>query len=341
MLEKPNIADFTITAALRDAYRIDAASLDFLPLGYDSYAGVYRAEAADGRVYFVKVRSDGVYPPSVSVPHALIEQGIDAVIAPIPTIMSALWVEIDDGWSMIVYPFVEGRSGIDAGLTDAQYVEYGAVLRRIHSTRLDADLAARVKREDFVPHRHWMSIVKRLHADVPHRAYENPYQRELSAFWREKYDDISVIVDRAERMGRALQSQSLDFVLCHADYHRGNVLIDGAGKLHIVDWDQPIYAPIERDLMFVLGWREGFFGTSEAQRALFFEGYGAVEVNALVLAYYRTEWIVQDMGGLGEQVMISDVGDETRADGLKWFKAQFASGDEVAVARSMDGVIGV
>src|SRR5689334_7148695 len=123
MLEKPNIADSIITAALRDAYRIDAASLEVLPLGSDSYAGAYRAEAVDGRVYFVKVRSDSVYPPSVSVPHALIEQGIDAVIAPIPTVIGALWVEFDEGWSMIVYPFVEGRSGIDAGLTDAQYIE--------------------------------------------------------------------------------------------------------------------------------------------------------------------------------------------------------------------------
>jgi spectinomycin phosphotransferase len=42
-------------------------------------------------------------------------------------------------------------------------------------------------------------------------------------------------------------------VLCHADLHTWNVLVDGDGRLWLVDWDEAILAPRERDLMFLVG----------------------------------------------------------------------------------------
>ena len=43
------------------------------------------------------------------------------------------------------------------------------------------------------------------------------------------------------------------FVLCHSDIHGGNILIADTGELYVVDWDDPILAPKERDLMFIGG----------------------------------------------------------------------------------------
>jgi Ser/Thr protein kinase RdoA (MazF antagonist) len=42
-------------------------------------------------------------------------------------------------------------------------------------------------------------------------------------------------------------------VLCHADLHTWNVLVDSVGDLWIADWDEAVLAPRERDLMFVVG----------------------------------------------------------------------------------------
>jgi spectinomycin phosphotransferase len=81
-----------------------------------------------------------------------------------------------------------------------------------------------------------------------------------------------------------LQDKSLDFVLCHADIHTANLLLDGQGRLFVVDWDQPILAPRERDLMFVT---VGGFVTEERAETLFFQGYGKTEVDPLTMAYYR------------------------------------------------------
>ena len=62
----------------------------------------------------------------------------------------------------------------------------------------------------------------------------------------------------------------LEFALCHADIHTANILITPEQDMVIVDWDDTLLAPKERDLMFVLG--GDAFQTREVR--LFLEGYG-------------------------------------------------------------------
>ena len=56
MLLRPDLSDATIFTALRDHFGLTARSIEFLPLGYDSNAGVYRVVVDDGTTYFLKAR---------------------------------------------------------------------------------------------------------------------------------------------------------------------------------------------------------------------------------------------------------------------------------------------
>jgi len=336
MREKPNLEGNQIIACLRDQYGVSAVSIEFLPIGYDSYAATYHVIAQDDRHYFLKVRLDGVYAPSVTIPHYLLEQGIEQVVAPIPTTTGDLWATLDS-FSLILYPFIDGQEGMEIGLSDRQWTEFGAALRKLHAIRLPSDLADQVRKEDFVPNPKWSAVAKRLHAEVPQREYTNPYQNVLAVFWRERHDEIGRLVDRAEELGRLLQGHSLDFVLCHADIHTANLLITPEDRLFIVDWDQPILAPKERDLMFVLG-AVGGDARTPRQEDLFFQGYGGVQIDALAMAYYRYEWVVQEIGAWGEDVFLrDDVGDETRQDSAKHFRYLFEPGDVVEAAYQSEG----
>ncbi len=336
MLERPDLPDENIIACLRDSYGIAIARIEFLPIGNDSSAWVYRVSVDDGNTYFLKVKSGIVDEPAVAVPRFLKDQGIEQVVAPLPANTRKLWQTMDQ-FALILYPFIEGRIGMEVGLSDSQWMEFGPVLKRIHSTRLSPELLGKARRETFHPK--WSRIVNQLQAKIIASDYDDPFEKELAAFWKGKSESISNIVDRAEELGRMLQHKPLEFVLCHADIHTANVLLDQENRMFIVDWDETILAPKERDLMFVGG---GVGGATDSAReaALFFRGYGQTELDTLALAYYRYEWVVQEIGDFGERVfLMKDVGDETRQNAVVSFRQLFQPGDVVETAYKSEGIL--
>src|SRR5215813_10637429 len=94
MLEKPPVEDEKIAACLSTTYGVTATELEFLPLGYDSNASVYRVRAND-QTYFLKVKQDSVNELSVSIPRFLKEHGIEQAVAPLPTVTGVLWGKVD------------------------------------------------------------------------------------------------------------------------------------------------------------------------------------------------------------------------------------------------------
>jgi spectinomycin phosphotransferase len=327
MLEKPPIQDAKIIACLRENYGVIAADLEFLPLGYDAYAAVYRVTTDDGQHYFLKLRRDVLYEPSISVPRYLRAQGIEQVVAPLPTISGGLCGVVDE-YNVLLYPFIDGRPGMEVGLSESQWIAFGAVLKKIHDMKLPAPLIEKIQKETFGLNPKWVVMIRHIQTEVMVARYEDPHEREFAAFWREKHSEIGRIVDRGEVLGRQLQSRSLDFVLCHTDIHTANLLLSPDGALHIVDWDQPIFAPKERDLMFVAG---------DKAANLFFRGYGTTEVDRLVLAYYGYEWVVQELGDFGERVFFTEgMGDTTKADSVRGFRQLFDPGDVIDAAYNAD-----
>ena len=93
-------------------------------------------------------------------------------------------------------------------------------------------------------------------------------------------------------------------MLCHSDIHAGNVLIDGNNTIYIVDWDEPIMAPKERDLMFI-GGGVGNVWNKPHEEKLFYKGYGKTEVDSTILAYYRHERIVEDIALYSQELLLT------------------------------------
>lgn len=326
MLKKPNLPDETIVTRLREEYEIFVGALEFMPIGNDATAWVYRVRVDDGADYFLKVKWGAIYPPALLVPHYLKDNGIEAVVAPLPTQNGQLWANTGE-FNLILYPFIEGENGMDAGLSKSQWVELGRILKQLHTAQLPAAIEQDTSRETFVPA--WQAMVERLDRAIHETtSFDVPYKNELATFWRARGDEIRHIVEQAAALGRTLRQKTLDFVLCHADIHNSNVLVAPDGGLHIVDWDQPILAPKERDLLFVVG---------GDHTAFFLEGYGQTRIDPLALAYYRYEWVVQEIGDYGERVFVAqEAGEETDSDSLSGFQQLFAPGDVVDAAYEAD-----
>lgn len=329
MFEPPAIASDAIIAAVQANYQIQLAALSFLPIGHDPFAWVYRAESRDGTAYFLKLRRGIVNVPGLVMPYALHSQGIKHILAPLTTTAQQVLAKIDD-YTIILYPFIEGRNGLDQPPATHHWVDFGSTMRQVHELTLAPELTRQLKRETWLPG--WFDLLGQIDASIETRRSTDLIEHELIDFWRSKRSEIHFLIQRTSDLSQRMQQANLPFVVCHADAHPANLLIDNEDRLWIVDWDEVVLAPKERDLMFIVG---GIFAgqITPQQEALFFKGYGLTNVDLVALAYYRHAWAVQDIGSYAEQLFLTpDAGETTKQSAADIFAGLFDPNGIVAIA---------
>lgn len=151
------------------------------------------------------------------------------------------------------------------------------------------------------------------------------------AYLQKHKSAILQLTDNAETLAEVIQKQTANFVLCHGDIHAGNVLIAKNGALYIVDWDQPIMAPKERDLMFI-GGGVGNVWNNKGEVELFYTGYGETEVNQTLIDYYRCERIVQDVAEFYQLLTSGNIGYKDKLTSYNHFIAMFEPNGVVNIA---------
>jgi spectinomycin phosphotransferase len=334
VLEKPDLADAVLMEYLRQGWDLTAVTVRFLPLGLDAAAWAYEIHTDTGEQYFLKVRRGTAGYVGALVAQHLHRQGLTQVVAPISTVDGQPWHRVD-GYRLLLYGFLDAHDVWDCGLTDDQWMAHGAFLAALHATTLPEPLARLVPVDDFVCPaaarvRSLADRIRRLH-------FDDPWQRELAELWLDRDTEITALATRTEELARLAQAQRLPHVLCHADLHGANILVDTAGSLHVVDWDAPLLAPRERDLMFAVGTGIGEQPTTADQAALFERGYGAVAVNRPVLAYYRHQRVVEDLDEFARSALFDlNVGPQTRQNDLHWVRRILAPANTADLARSAD-----
>ncbi len=333
MLEKPDIPVARIAACLQAAYGITAVQIIFLPLGADQNTAVYRIETANETAYFLKLRSGAFNETAVTLPHFLHDQGIQQIITPLTTKTGQLWARLD-AFTAILYPFVNGRNGREVKLSAAQWITFGAALNKLHTLTVPPAIRAHLRQEAYAPR--WREMVRMFLERVQSDVYDDPVALELAAFLLSRRVEILDLVRRAEQLAESLAREPLELVLCHADVHASNVLVDGRDTLYIVDWDDPALTPKERDLMFI-GGAQGFVGyNAQEEEALFYQGYGSVTINPRALAYYRYERIIEDIALFCEQLLSSNEGGQDRAQSLRYLVSNFLPDGTIDAARRAD-----
>ena len=313
MREPPLIPYESLRDCLRDQYGLNLATIEFLPVGLDSRAGVYRVIPASGTPLLVKVKSGQFYEPGCLVPAWLLEQGIAEVVAPLPTTSHVLWASVAE-WTLIAYPYIEGDTSW-RGMTDAQWVSVGETFRRIHTLSLPASGFPSLRRETFDTSGYARAIrdFEAHRAATPHPA--SATERELHAAWLIHQPAIHTIFARMEQLAPLLLGQHLPYVICHADLHPANILRSPDGAVHVIDWDEVMLAPKERDFLFV-----GDPPADDGEPAPFFQGYGDVVVDWAALTYYRYERVLQDLLASADEVCFrDDLSDESKADAVELF----------------------
>jgi spectinomycin phosphotransferase len=330
--DDPGLDLDSIAACLDEQYDLHVSAITFLPLGYDLNAAVYKVVAEDGTEYFLKIRFGPVRESGLLIPWALSKRGIRNVLAPLPTRSSELWCSCA-GSSLVLYPFIAGENAMIAGMNDEQWREFGATLRAVHSSGQAEEFRSRLPTETFaLPSG---ALVSRILNLTDTTEFENAVAAQFAAFWREHAARIRQMLARAEALGRQLLSRSFDFVVCHTDIHAANILVGDDGQIHLIDWDGPLIAPRERDLLFVVGSIIAR-AVEPREEELFFDGYGPVDIDPEALIYYRYERIVEDLGEIGRSVLLDpSPSDQMRAQESRLARSFFAPGADIDRAEAV------
>lgn len=309
MLIKPDLNDEAIITCLQDAYGLEVATILFLPLGADFNTAVYRITTSNQIDYFLKLRSGEFLEASVLVPKYLADLGIKQVIPPLKTKTGQLWASLGS-FKAILYPYVEGRNGVEAKLSEDQWAQFGVAIKRLHTTDTPSSITKDLPRETFSSK--WRETVKAFLMRIENEIFEEPIAVKMAMFLKSKRSEILKLLEHAAKLAITIQKQPLNYVLCHADMHGWNLIVHKEAVFYIVDWDTLIFAPKERDLMFIGAgiWDSG--RTVFAEESLFYQGYGQTKIDWDVIAYYRFERIIQDIGDYCEYIFLSDEGGDDR-----------------------------
>lgn len=149
MLEEPKLSTKKIITCLQDSYNLLVSHITFHSLGNDPNSWVYEVDTSNKK-YFLKVKKEKIYAPSLEVPRFLKDQGIGEVLAPVKNKEQKLWVCVEEFY-LILYLFVEGATGREIGMTQGQWVRFGSVLRKVHSSKLPPELLQKIRKENFIP----------------------------------------------------------------------------------------------------------------------------------------------------------------------------------------------
>jgi spectinomycin phosphotransferase len=234
---------------------------------------------------------------------------------------------------------VEGQNGFEKKLSEQQWVEFGTALKQFHSANIPPTLTSSIQRENFSPH--WRDTVKVILERIEDETFDEPVAVKLADFLKIKKYETLALVKRAEGLAKILQEQPPEFILCHADIHGWNLLLDTSGNLYMVDWDTLLFAPKERDLMFI-GCGLGDSGyTPQQEESMFYQGYGPTKIDLNAIAYYRYERIIEDIAVNCEQLFLSDEGGEDRKQSLEYLQSNFLSNGTIARAYESDDPMGI
>jgi len=97
-----------------------------------------------------------------------------------------------------------------------------------------------------------------------------------------------------------------------------------------------IFAPKERDLMFIGGGHGDSGYTPQQEETMFYQGYGQTTINQNAIAYYRYDRILNDIAEDCSLILLSDQEGEDRKAALEDVKSMFLPNGKIETAYSSD-----
>jgi Ser/Thr protein kinase RdoA (MazF antagonist) len=274
--------------------------------------------------YFAKVVKISRYSENIEAGlPALIElheAGFDQISYPIATIDQQLSVKFD-GSILTLYNFIEGEWTFDY-----DFEAYVALMAKIHQTTIRTPLIREAF--DITP---VMNALRRELDDLEKSTYTNPHQRKLQDIINEYRHELAADMANFDAIVRHVRQTNIPFVLTHGDAS-GNILQASSGKLYMIDWDDMLLAPRERDIWFHVGTNQA---TAEFL-PIYQRYFPSYQVDASLFAFYLYKRYFEDVEGWCDKILDAETPDDEHANHLIHLDKDYLGWLRPAV-RELDG----
>ena len=290
-----------LTHLLTTHYGLELSSLRFLPKGEDAYG--YVAEAHGKPKYFVRLQgqvNSAAFDTALRLARWIRKNHeIPEIVAAIPALDGSL-TTLYVAYQVSVFPFVNGRTGWESGISDSQLATAAQALARLHVS--DASGLSQLTAERFDnPFRPTIRRLLTAAADNARLVAGTAMERAQCLF-AEETGRLSEALDDFDRRGQKLRLLNLEMVVTHGDPNLDNWIIGSDGSVHLVDWGELALGPLARDLFAFIGER----------LPVFLEAYRSVNANLYfhldALQFYFYRWAFQEIADYGTRLLTDDTG---------------------------------
>ena len=332
MKTEPKLSKQHLKKKINQHYGLNLKALDFLPIGEWSwcYHGI-----GDHEVFIQLVKDKIASKKATKLQHFLTDNGIPVLI-PLTDKSGKSVVDIGN-LGLILYPYIIGSSLMKSEKTDHQNTllreEIGAIIAHLHT--LAKGNESRVLN---LPQENFTNFQAECQLIVYPEQYLSTHQQgskklvdELTNFINAHQADLRNLIKITTQLGSNLRGKGFNYVLCHGDIHEDNILLANDSKKYIIDWDNAILAPKERDLFFFgenQDYLTGYFGNLDKTRPS-----SNLSVDPDVINYYVLEWALQEIYDYGNRILFDAQFDqEGRLDAWQQFQVLFDTNGDVDLA---------
>ena len=232
---------------IKNDYGIEAINLTPAKRGF--YGETWRLDAVDARYYIKLVYAHAhmpVYERSFPLIQYLYDHGIDFISRIVKTTNGDLYTHFDSA-VLGVFEWIDGENIQN----EKTKVEEYKMLAKVYTV---PSYGISISREDFSGN----TAVKFF------KQWDTLKDEPLCSLFDKNRAKIEHRAVRLKHFSRLCRDDTTDFFITHGD--AGGNLIENGDRYFIVDWDNPIFAPMERDAWFCMSWDWAMIAFNDAIR---------------------------------------------------------------------------
>jgi hypothetical protein len=221
--------------------------------------------------------------------------GLSEALAPYATRQGTFSVPFN-GYTVAVFPFIDGTTVYERGITAVDITQAAQIMADLHGSAKGYDLPL-VQRETF--NHPFEPAIRRALAAAHEQVSHRPHPPVCDLLLAEEADLLATLALMREFLATT-QRLDLTWVPTHSDPNWANFLVDGEGTLHLTDWGEVAWGPLERDLNFFTG------PTLEPFLRQYTAPTGPISLHETLFAFYSYRWALQEIADYTTRLLFTN-----------------------------------